>query len=379
MRVVLLPSAYAPVVGGVEELTARLAQHLAAGGTRSKCWTIRHPAALPAAEEVDGVRVRRFALPLPRLAPGPLARFAFDARRASRPLLHAGAAFTPDVLHVQCFSANGVYATWLARRLRVPLVVTLQGETVMDDADIYDRSLTLRTSLRCSLGHAAAVTGCSRFVLDDAERRFGLRPGRGVVIPNGVDLDGVMHATPLELPFTRFVLAAGRVVEKKGFDLLLAAFGQIAPTHPDVGLVIGGTGSALDGLMRQAAASGLSERVAFPGLLSRAQMAWAMAAAEAFVLPSRIEPFGIVVLEALAAGCPAIVSARGGATEIVRDAVDGLVVDPLDVGALAGAVARLLDDAPFRERLRRAGPPRAAEFEWGAITSRYRDTYERVA
>ena len=100
----------------------------------------------------------------------------------------------PDVLHVQCFGPNGVYATALARLTGLPLVVTLQGETMMDDSDIFESSRVLRMSLRSGLRRAGAVTGCSAFALADAERRFGLAPGRGQVIPNGVDLNGPARA-----------------------------------------------------------------------------------------------------------------------------------------------------------------------------------------
>ncbi|HVS85855.1 MAG TPA: glycosyltransferase family 4 protein [Gaiellaceae bacterium] len=376
MRIVLLPSAYAPAVGGVEELTAKLAQRLLAAGDAVEVWTIRHPAELPADEQIDGVRVRRFAMPLPRLAPVALAGFPRQAARAARPLVEAAAEFRPDLLHVQCFSANGVYATWLARKLDVPVVVSLQGETVMDDADVYEHSLTLRLGLRAGLRRADAVTGCSRFVLDDAERRFGLRPGKGDVVPNGVELDEPAVPAPLVLPFERFVLGLGRIVEKKGFDLLLAAFARLAPRHPELGLVIGGDGAARQGLLDAARAAGLEERVALPGALSRGQVAWATAAASAFVLPSRVEPFGIVVLEALRAGCPVVATPRGGATDIVRDGIDGLVVDPLDADALARAVERLLTDEGLARRLRAAGPRRAAAFGWSELAPRYRAVYD---
>ncbi len=379
MRIALVPSAYAPAVGGVEELTARLAHRLQQAGDEAEVWTIRHPAELRAAELIDDVHVRRFELPLPRLTAGSLARFPRDARAAAQPLLQAGRSFQPEVVHVQCFSANGVYAAWLARRLRVPLVVTLQGETVMDDSNIYDRSITLRFALRHALRSAAAVTGCSGYVLADAERRFGLAPGRATVIPNGVELDERVPAERVDVPFERFVFAAGRVVEKKGFDLLLSAFARIAATHPEVGLVIGGEGPARAGLAREAGALGLGGRVAFPGVLSRSQIGWAMENAQIFVLPSRVEPFGIVVLEALRAGCPAVVSAHGGATEIVRHGVDGLVVDPLDAEALAAAIHRLLVDAELAGRLRRAGPRRAAAFDWKSIAAQYRELYGQVA
>ncbi len=127
-------------------------------------------------------------------------------------------------------------------------MVTLQGETFMDDNDIYERSASLRLGLRAGLRRAHTVTGCSRFVLDDAVRRFGLAPGAGVVIPNGVEVHGHVPEIPLELPFKRFVLGLGRAVEKKGFDLLIDAFARLAPDQPDVGLVIGGDGAARPGL-----------------------------------------------------------------------------------------------------------------------------------
>jgi glycogen(starch) synthase len=378
MRVALIPSAYAPAVGGVEELTSRFAHRLLGSGDDVEVWTIRHPQVLPEDEEIDRVRVRRFLLPMPRMSARALMSFPRESRRALATLVAAAEEFRPDVIHVQCFSANGAYAIPLASRLRVPLVVTLQGEAVMDDTDIYDRSLALRLALRRAGRKAAAVTACSRFVLDDAEARFGLARGRGRVIPNGVELAEGVTAEPLSLPFERFVLGVGRVVEKKGFDLLLKAFERVASLHEDLGLVIGGNGPARDRLIAAAAAAGLGDRVAFPGTLSRSQVAWALDAAAVFVLPSRVEPFGIVVIEALRAGCPTIVSSRGGATEIVRDGVNGIVADPCDTAALAQAIHRALSDEGLAAQLRHAGPTRAAEFDWRLIAAQYRDVYEHV-
>lgn len=375
MRILLFPSAYAPAVGGVEELTSRLARRLLDAGDEVEVWTIRHPEALPAREEIDGINVLRFALPLPRLAAGPLIRYPVAMSRARRQLLAAGSAFAPDAIHVQCFSANGVYGTWLARRLGVPVVVSLQGETLMDDGDIYARSLTLRMALRIAMRRANVVTACSQFVLDDAER-FGLPPGKGVVVPNGVELDESLQPEQLELPFPHFVLGLGRIVEKKGFDLLLDAYKLIAARHRDLGLVIAGDGPERPALEAAAAAAGLTSRVVFTGRLSRAQVSWVMSAADVFVLPSRVEPFGIVILEALRAGTPTVVSSRGGASEIVRDGEQGLVVDPTDVGGLARAIERVLTDAELSRRFAAAGPLRAADFDWASISTRYRRLYE---
>lgn len=317
-------------------------------------------------------------MPMPAARREQLLKFPAAALRSARCIQQAIGEFSPDVLHVQCFSVNGVYATAASMRTGVPLVVSLQGETVMDDNDIFRRSISLRTGLRIGVRRAGVVTGCSRFVLDDAEARFGLVTGRGSVVANGVDLGDRSLPSGFALPFERFVFGVGRVVAKKGFDLLLEAFADLAAEHPDVGLVIGGDGQARPALVEQAAALGLSDRVVFPGTLSRAEVSWAMQNTAVFVLPSRVEPFGIVVLEALRAGCPAVVSAHGGAGEIVRDDREGFVVDPYDRAAMAAAIGRILKDAALATRLRAAALSRVRDFAWSDIAEEYRRLYRSV-
>jgi glycosyltransferase involved in cell wall biosynthesis len=104
-----------------------------------------------------------------------------------------------------------------------------------------------------------------------------------------------------------------------------------------------------------------------------------MGAADVFVLPSRVEPFGIVVLEALRAGRPVVASARGGAKEIVRHEQEALLADPLDVAQLAGAIGRLLDDRDLARRLAAAGRERVGRFDWSTVADGYRRVYRSVA
>ncbi|MEX2659946.1 MAG: glycosyltransferase family 4 protein [Acidimicrobiales bacterium] len=378
MRIALLPSAYAPALGGVEELTRRLAGKLVDRGDAVEVWTFRHPATLPVREVVDGITVRRFDFAMPSSHPRSLAAFPATGARSYAALSAAVRDFRPDVLHVQCFSGQGIYAAAVAARHRVPLIVTLQGETVMDDADIYDRSTSLRLGLRGALRAARAVAGCSQFVIDDAVTRFGLPPDKGRVIHNGVEIAGDETPRSLELPFERYVFGLGRVVPKKGFDLLVAAFAKVAAGHPGVGLVIGGDGAARRDLVSQAEDLGVADRVVLPGRLDRAQVAWAMANAAVFVLPSRVEPFGIVVIEALRAGRPVVVSARGGAPEIVRHDQEGLVADPLDTAELGAAIDLLLRDPDLAGRLARAGRTRVESFSWDVIADQYAELYREV-
>jgi glycogen synthase len=103
-----------------------------------------------------------------------------------------------------------------------------------------------------------------------------------------------------------------------------------------------------------------------------------MAAATLFVMPSRVEPFGIVILEAWRAGVAVVASNRGGAPEFVRDGQDGVLVDPFDAPALTATLDRLLVDAVERNRIAAAGPARVDDFSWPRIAAAYRSVYRSV-
>lgn len=380
-RIALLPSAYPPSVGGVEELTRHLALALVAAGDEVEVWTGLPDDHAPEEVEVrDGLVVRRFPMPLPASRVAAVSHAATTGWRTMRGLRRAVDLFRPEILHVQCFGPNGAYATALSRICRVPLVVTLQGETLMDDADIFDVSQVLRASLRAGLRRASAVTACSAFTLDDAVARFGLASGRGSVIFNGVSLvppgeDAPAVELPAPMGAAPYVLTLGRVVEKKGFDLLLAGYSAMDPGLRAADLVIAGTGAALEGLEARAEESGIGDRVHFVGRLTREQVAAAMAGARAFVMPSRLEPFGIVVLEGWRAGTAVVATVHGGPPEFVRDGEDGLLVDPFDTAAVADVLGRVLTDDVLRDRVAAGGLARVGAFAWPAIAEEYRAVY----
>jgi glycogen(starch) synthase len=382
-RVALLPSSYLPALGGVEELTRHLALSLREQGDEVEIWTAwPHRLRGVTREERDGLTVRRFAMPLPAASLGATLSALTGGATTLAELARATAEFRPELLHIQCFGPNGVYGLALARITGRPLLVTLQGETVMDDDDVFEHSHSLRLGLRSALRHAQSVTACSAFTLRDAEARFGLTPGRGRVIPNGVDLRITPErpATPTAIPRERpYVLALGRIVEKKGFDLLLRAFARTTAASRLADLVIAGDGGALPHLRRLAAELGVDQQVRFPGRLAREEVAAAMADAVAFVMPSRLEPFGIVVLEAWRAGCPVIVTSKGGPPEFVQDGHDGLLVDPTDIAALAHALDELVRDPDRRAQLRAHGLERVGDFAWPTIAARYQEIYRQIA
>jgi len=361
----------------VEELTRHLALTLVDAGDQVEIWTQQHESMRPEVQVLDGLTVRRFDFPLPRADARAVLRAGTGGARTLIALRAAVRSFRPDVLHVQCFGPNGLYATALSAWSRVPLVISLQGETVMDDQNVFEVSSTLRAALRVGLKRAGEVTACSRFTLEDARSRFGLGATQGRVVFNGVSLTEQNQS--FAPPTSRYVLGLGRLEDKKGFDLLIRAFADLADAHPDVELRIAGAGTAEAALAGLIDAAGRGDRIRLIGRLGRDQVSEAMAGAEVFVMPSRVEPFGIVILEAWRAGTPPVVTCHGGPPEFVDHGATGVVVDPTDTGALTGAMDGLLRDEGLRRAIGDAGQRRVADFDWKTIAGQYRDCYARLA
>ena len=194
-------------------------------------------------------------------------------------------------------------------------------------------------------------------------------------LPNFVD--DLAGAAPAELPAppgARRLLAMGRLHRNKGFDIALRALAQLPSAH----LSIAGEGPERAALAALARDLGVADRVAFLGW--RRDTGALLAAAEVFVCSSRHEPLGNIVLEAWSAARPVVAVASQGPLELITEDIDGVMVPAEDPGALAVAVARLLDDPARAAALGAAG--RAAflrDFTEGAVVARWRDFLAAVA
>lgn len=376
MNIAILPSAFHPSLGGVEELTRQLARELQRQGHRAIIITNRWPRDLPEKETIDGLSVYRLPMRFPDGSFKSWATYHVSRNRLRNRLAAILRQERIEVLHVQCVSSQAHYATWAAQTLDLPLVVTLQGELTMDATQLYQRSERARGLMRKTLDSADAVTACSQQTLDEAEAFMG-RPWRvpTSVIWNGVNVDELAAATPY-VHARPYVLAIGRHVTQKGFDVLLRAFAQYVATGGQFDLILAGDGPERANLQQLITELKLCDKVHLVGRADRVTAASLFAGCEFFVLPSRHEPFGIVNLEAMAAGKAVVATRVGGVAEIVKNHETGLLVPANSLDALAAALSQLSSNAELRARLGELGRERAVAFCWPTVARNYFNCYQ---
>lgn len=211
---------------------------------------------------------------------------------------------------------------------------------------------------------------------------LGARPERVHVVPTGVDCELFQPRPEASNTGTRFGFL-GRVEREKGVFLLLDAFREACArsTARSPRLVFAGVGDDLQELRERAAALGLADQVEFTGRLPHANVPDYLAGLHALVAPTLItEPFGIVAVEAAAAGIPVFASRIGGLAETVEDQVTGLVLPAGELVALTDALVRGLDDPTWLAELGQSGRERAlSTYDWPVITDRFEALFASIA
>jgi len=268
----------------------------------------------------------------------------------------------PDVV-VSFLTKINVLTLLACRGLDVPVIVCERNNPLRQDAHplwwrLHERlrrgTLVLQTRASCA-ALAPHGRGATRIIPNPVQ------PG-----PDRANVDA--HT----------IVAVGRLVPQKGFDILLRAFGRIADQHPDWSLTIWGDGPEKEELIRQRNALGLEGRVAFPGVSDRPG-GW-IESGSLFVLASRYEGFPNVLVEAMAAGFPVVsVDCPWGPGEIIEHGRDGLLVPSEDEGALANALAALVDDPAKRQRLGQMAACSVLRFSADRVVGQWNDLIESVA
>jgi glycosyltransferase involved in cell wall biosynthesis len=310
----------------------------------------------------------------------------------SRPLSVWLSAHVADyqVIHIHALFSHAAYAAaYWAHRRGVPYMVRPLGTLNrwgMENRRPWLKNLSFQLIEKKILRNAALVHFTSEQERVEASQlNVAIR---SEIIPNPVP--DQPPAAPSarsfrvrrpELNGREIILFLSRFDRKKGLELLLPAFAKTRESFPSAALVLAGSGdtSLLKELHDQAAQLGIADHILWPGFLKGEEKRAVLADADIFVLPSWSENFGIAVVEAMAAGCPVIVTDQVAIHGDIAAANAGLVV-PCDINALADALRRLLDDRPARASMGLNGKCLTqTHYSLQAVTGRLVSAYNAIS
>jgi phosphatidylinositol alpha-1,6-mannosyltransferase len=371
-RTLIVTNDFPPRKGGVERFVFDLAAHLPAD--RVRVIAPSHPGDA-AFDRARGFPVRR--VPRPRSRPTAELRRAIDEELVRH---------RPDVaLFGHALPQVGLTSPDV-RAAGVPFVMMTHGVEYW-----FARLPAFRTLLRRATDGAGAVTVISDHVAGPIRR--ALAPTPVLKLSPGVDTerfrpdrDGARWRDHLGLVDRKIVLCVSRIVPRKGQDVLVRTFDAVREAVPGAALVIVGDGPSRRKVGSLASTSQHADSIVFPGEVRDEDLPSLYAAADLFAMPCRsrwggleVEGFGIVFMEAAAAGLPVVAGRSGGAAEAVVDGETGLVVDGADDAAVVEAIVRLLRDPAEASAMGARGRKRAVEYDWRRIADRLERILRDVA
>jgi glycosyltransferase involved in cell wall biosynthesis len=363
MRILFWSETFWPRVGGVENLAARLLPALQARGHEFVVVTWEH---VDSPDEIRyrGIPIHRFAF----FTGGPQALDRMmDNRRLVAKLKKD---YSPDLVHINSYGRSILFHATTSGAHPAPVLVTLHQALAEEPVDAD-------SLLGHILRNADWINTCSESVLARAKKLFPEIITRSSVIHNALEAP-TFDPRPIFFDPPR-LLCLGRLEPEKGFDLALTAFARVLDRFPGARLVIAGAGSQRRALEQQASRLNLTSSVEFCGPVSTEAAARLIEHATLVVVPSRLEGFGLVALEAAWLGRPVIAAQVGGLPEVVVHAETGWLTESDNGTALAEAIEFLLEQPEKIRRMGRAARVRAqTEFSWERYVDHYDALYRRL-
>lgn len=365
------------VVTGVSTHVRGLARALVAGGHDVVVFTPDAPDSLDL-EIDDGVVVHRTPVELPWIDETDRVASVASANHHLVALASRLDGWRPDVVHGHDWT-TGWTAHTLARLVGVPLVMTMHGtEHSRHSGHVPPGEPSGIHAIENWLAWEADRIVCnSHFMMADVLEAFEIESSRVRLVPSGIDAGS--WAPPVDVIRHPLVMAWGRVLYEKGFQVVAQAIARLRGRVPGVSGVIAGRGPYLAELQSRIDLEGVNDLVHLAGFVPDAELRATLHRAGCVVIPSLYEPFGVVALEALAAGAPVIAADTGGLHEILAGTGAALLFEPGNDVELAAAIERVLTDTALAASLTANARELVSDtYSWSAVAARTVETYDDV-
>jgi glycosyltransferase involved in cell wall biosynthesis len=368
MRIALFTETFLPKVDGIVTRLKHTVEHLQKQGNQVQVFCPDYGLTEYRGATVYGIS----AFPLPLYPELKLAMPRPSIGRAVK-------AFNPDIIHVVNPAVVGLAGVYYAKQYGIPLMASYHTH-LPEYLKHYGLGMLepVMWSLLRSVHNQAKLNLCTSTAMVSALSDRGIE--RADLWQRGVDTESFQpELASREMrsrlsqghPDDPLLLYVGRLSAEKEVDRIKDVMAAI----PRSRLALVGNGPAHDSLERHFAGTNTN----FVGYLHGRELGAAYASADAFIFPSRTETLGLVLLEAMAAGCPVIAANSGGIPDIVTNGVNGFLFDPDDAQGAIRATQNLFADAAMGETMRRNARAEAERWSWSAATRQLHGFYEQVA
>ena len=372
------------IVGGIARHCLGLAKALAKENHDVHVVTLDFPGT-PSFEDVEGAKVHRVGIELghPNFITWTFIFNHFMEKKVAE--ISQNVEF--DIIHIHDWltAPAGISSR---HYLNKPLVSTVHSTESGRTQGLHSRDSHLIDGLEWWMTYEAKkVIICSSSMEGELEHHFRVPSDKIVVIPNAIDISRYTRRIDQESvkrrygigPYDKMVLFVGRLVPQKGVEYLIKAAPRIIQQHNEARILITGDGWSKNYLENLARSTGHADRIRFLGFVSDSQLVELTMSADALVIPSVYEPFGIVALEGMAAGVPVVAANVGGLSEIVERDRTGVSVYTKNPESIAWGVNKVLSDPGYSKWLIQNAKKKVEEvYSWQAVAKRTVEVYEEA-
>ena len=372
------------IVGGIARHCLGLAKALAKENHDVHVVTLDFPGT-PSFEDVEGAKVHRVGIELghPNFITWTFIFNHFMEKKVAE--ISQNVEF--DIIHIHDWltAPAGISSR---HYLNKPLVSTVHSTESGRTQGLHSRDSHLIDGLEWWMTYEAKkVIICSSSMEGELEHHFRVPSDKIAVIPNAIDISRYTRHIDQESvkrhygigPYDKMVLFVGRLVPQKGVEYLIKAAPHIIQQHNEARIFITGDGWSKNYLENLARSTGHADRIRFLGFVSDSQLVELTMSADALVIPSVYEPFGIVALEGMAAGVPVVAANVGGLSEIVERDRTGVSVYTKNPESIAWGVNKVLSDPRYSKWLIQNAKKKVEEvYSWQAVAKRTVEVYEEA-
>lgn len=375
MRILLLTTRFSPHIGGVENVVENLAQNWSSDNEicvltskEAKSFTdIENPI-----EIRDTYKLKRIWMGVPRSFAGFIAfpiRFILSLRALKKFVKE----YNPDVVNIHFLDDVSIYAALALGMDSFKVVVNIHG----NDIQVFAKNPFYAIFIGGLLSTADKIIVNSKYMYEQVLAFNAQIKSKLAIIPNGLNTEEFKEIPSKKFLNDDYIFYLGRVVHKKGLDILIRAFDKAA--IDGLKLVIEGKGEELNNIKNLVKELKQESNIIFTnGNLSFQQKIEVMKGSLFGIIPSRIEPFGIIALEYIASGTPVIVSKTGGLIDLIQDNKTGIFFENENIDELSSSIKNLYTNEAIRKKISENQIAVATKFDWNDISEDYLKLFKEL-